>query len=70
MVVKLLRKVFKVKNLERADQTAENSSLIAIEKRLNALKAVLGFLQLRTLSILNSMFLNLNLKYKKRIPTC
>ena len=63
---------FKVKNLERADQTAEEvAELIAIEKRLNALKAVLGFLQLRTLSNFKfNVFKSQLERYKKRIPTC
>jgi hypothetical protein len=63
---------FKVKSLERANINANQiAELIAIDKRLNTLKAVLAFLKLKTLKNFSFSILKSQLeKYKKRISVC
>jgi len=63
---------FKVKSLERANINAnEIVELIAMDKRLNTLKAVLAFLKLKTLKNFSfSVFKNQLEKHKKRITVC
>jgi len=66
------RGTFKVKSLERANINAnEIVELIAMDKRLNTLKAVLAFLKLKTLKNFSfSVFKNQLEKHKKRITVC
>ena len=63
---------FKVKNLERAGENAKQiAELIAIDKRLNALKAVLAFLKLKTLANFKfSLFESQLKKNKRRLKVC
>ena len=63
---------FKVKNLERAGENAKQiAELIAIDKRLNALKAVLAFLKLKTLANFKfSLFESQLKKNKRRLDVC
>jgi hypothetical protein len=63
---------FKVKNLERATGNANQiAELIAIDKRLNALKAVLAFLKLKTLTNFKyNVFESQLKKNKRRLPVC
>ena len=63
---------FKVKNLERATENARQiAELLAVDKRLNALKAVLAFLKLKTLANFKfSLFESQLKKNKRRLPVC